>query len=302
MLQIPFTIYKITNLINGKIYIGRTIQKLKKRFSSHIRESHKEAPKYIISKSIKKYGKENFICESIDERATDIFQLIKLETKYIKQFNSLVPNGYNCILDDNNTRILSKRTLKKRKEQWKNLTTKEKLNYSQKQSKILQGLKREKQKNAFSKFVGIAKGRVNKITTNYVCKPTFMGKTYYNHFKYEKSAAVAYDLINLHFRGFDGTILNFPQYIPSYQKINLKKYFEWFVNKKRNLQKNKSSKFMGVGIVAKNKKQPKWRMRFYPEKITKYFKNEIDAAKYYDMLVMKYNLNKKLNFPQLESI
>ena len=53
-------IYKITNLINNKIYIGQTIRDVQIRWKEHLR-SKDEAP---IHKAIRKYGKER----SIDEK------------------------------------------------------------------------------------------------------------------------------------------------------------------------------------------------------------------------------------------
>ena len=51
-------IYKFENKINGKVYIGQTIQKLSKRISSHKYPSgNKNLP---IDAAIKKYGIENF--------------------------------------------------------------------------------------------------------------------------------------------------------------------------------------------------------------------------------------------------
>ena len=58
-------IYKITNLINGKIYIGQVYNKsVENRFIRH----YKNVMGYssIIDKTIAKYGKENFIVETID--------------------------------------------------------------------------------------------------------------------------------------------------------------------------------------------------------------------------------------------
>lgn len=57
-------IYKITNTINGYIYIGQTAQDdAYKRFSQHIIESRKNNPSIIVDKAIAKYGKENFTFE-----------------------------------------------------------------------------------------------------------------------------------------------------------------------------------------------------------------------------------------------
>lgn len=88
-------IYKIENLINGKIYIGQSIH-IEKRWTEHCRLSSNS----LISKAIKKYGKENFSFQIIKE-VSDLTELNNLEAKYIKQFNSLVPNGYNIVIEDN---------------------------------------------------------------------------------------------------------------------------------------------------------------------------------------------------------
>jgi group I intron endonuclease len=58
-----FKIYKITNKINQKIYFGYTKQILRNRFYGHCSESKNT----YISKSIRKYGRENFDVELIME-------------------------------------------------------------------------------------------------------------------------------------------------------------------------------------------------------------------------------------------
>lgn len=52
-------VYKITNLVNNKIYIGQT-NNLKRRFSEHINDKRKDNP---IHRALKKYGKDNFTFE-----------------------------------------------------------------------------------------------------------------------------------------------------------------------------------------------------------------------------------------------
>ena len=47
-------VYLIWNTVNGKRYVGQTVQPLKTRFNQH---SHTET---VIGKAIRKYGKENF--------------------------------------------------------------------------------------------------------------------------------------------------------------------------------------------------------------------------------------------------
>lgn len=92
-------IYKITNKINGKVYIGQTIRSLKKRFNEHCNNK-----KSTISKAIQKYGKENFTIEEIDG-ANNQSELNYKEWLLIYKFNSLTPNGYNIY---NNKKVRGK--------------------------------------------------------------------------------------------------------------------------------------------------------------------------------------------------
>lgn len=84
-------IYKITNNINGKVYIGQTINSLNRRFRQHC--NRKDRSLYW---AIKKYSKENFTIEEIDG-ANSLSELNYLEQHYIFIYNSLAPNGYNLV-------------------------------------------------------------------------------------------------------------------------------------------------------------------------------------------------------------
>jgi hypothetical protein len=78
-------IYKITNLVNNKIYIGKDTTSDPNYFGSGL----------IIRKAIKKYGLENFIKEVIDE-TEDYKELSKKEISWIKKLNSTNKKiGYN---------------------------------------------------------------------------------------------------------------------------------------------------------------------------------------------------------------
>lgn len=82
-------VYKITNKINNKCYIGQTVRKLSKRFSEHAALDRN----YKISNAIHKYGRENFVLEILEEGA-HIEDLNYLEVYYIKYYDS-INNGYN---------------------------------------------------------------------------------------------------------------------------------------------------------------------------------------------------------------
>lgn len=86
-------IYKITNLVNGKVYIGLTTCTITKRWNKHKQDAKTcERPLYC---SMRKYGIDNFKIESIDT-TEDFIELGRLERKYIAEYNSTDRNfGYN---------------------------------------------------------------------------------------------------------------------------------------------------------------------------------------------------------------
>lgn len=93
-------IYKITNKINKKCYIGQSID-IEKRWKAHITRSAKHnTEKYSekIYQAIRKYGISNFIFEVIEECSID--ELDEKELKWIKYYDSY-NNGYNMILKGN---------------------------------------------------------------------------------------------------------------------------------------------------------------------------------------------------------
>ena len=86
-------IYKITNNVNGKVYIGQTIQTIKERFYQHCAtKCSNSVLNMAIHKAIKKYGKSNFTIEVIEEVDKD--SLNDREKFWIEYYNSY-NNGYN---------------------------------------------------------------------------------------------------------------------------------------------------------------------------------------------------------------
>lgn len=81
-------IYKIENLINGKVYIGQSVH-IERRWQEHCRDSAES----VVAEAIRKYGVENFSFEVLKE--CSIEELDELEKLYIKEYGSLVPFGYN---------------------------------------------------------------------------------------------------------------------------------------------------------------------------------------------------------------
>ena len=82
-------IYKYTNKINGKIYIGQTKQQLQKR---HYKHSTQLDDNTYFHRAIKKYGIKNFILEIVEDDIP-LDQLNEREIYWIKYFNSYHTSG-----------------------------------------------------------------------------------------------------------------------------------------------------------------------------------------------------------------
>jgi group I intron endonuclease len=86
-------IYKITNIITQKIYVGQTKRTIQNRFKSHISEAMRNLYDTYLHRSIRKYGKENFIVEMVEECNHD--NIAEREIFWIQTLNAKAPNGYN---------------------------------------------------------------------------------------------------------------------------------------------------------------------------------------------------------------
>jgi group I intron endonuclease len=81
-------IYKTTNLINGKIYIGKDSKNNKKYIGGG----------KLLKLAIKKYGRKNFLKETIEVCET-IDELNQKEVYWIEKLNSRVSDiGYNILV------------------------------------------------------------------------------------------------------------------------------------------------------------------------------------------------------------
>ncbi len=76
--QLIYKIYKITNSIDDKIYIGSTRQTLRKRMEGHRSEVRKNNPK-TLSQHMKGNGIENFNIELIKEIQVPTAKLAKIQ-------------------------------------------------------------------------------------------------------------------------------------------------------------------------------------------------------------------------------
>ncbi len=88
-------IYKVTNKINGKVYIGQTYRSLKKRMKEHKFNALHTVYNSLFHAAIRKYGFDNFEWEVIVECKSEKM-LDRLEIKAIKDYESMHRlKGYN---------------------------------------------------------------------------------------------------------------------------------------------------------------------------------------------------------------
>ena len=87
-------IYKITNNVNGKIYIGKTNRSIEERFKEHCKDYlRRDFEKRPLYSAMRKYGVENFSIELVEE--TNIPE--ERERYWIEYYGSF-KNGYNATL------------------------------------------------------------------------------------------------------------------------------------------------------------------------------------------------------------
>lgn len=261
-------IYLITNLVNGKQYVGQTTSSLKLRFNRHFWDS--KYKKTYIAKAINKYNKNNFRIEEIDI-AYNQTQLNIVEAVYISWFNTLAPNGYNLVNFSNKGQC-SQQTRDKLKiiaNHPKNLKL------SSEKGKKLRGIP---YKNSSSKYVGVTKTKYS-----YKSNLSFNNKTVnIGHYSTEIEAAKAYDIKAIELYG-QNCNLNFPE---------LKEYY---INNQINIIKKTNHNYSSSGekyiFFCKNDKR--WIFRWYNKQSNKRkqksFINIQDAVEYRDFIFSNLN-------------
>lgn len=89
-----YDVYKITNKLNNKVYIGITSKGISARWKDHLWNAEHGCP-FKLHNAIRKYGKENFAIELIDY-CNSWNELTKKEKYYIAQYKSNEDEfGYN---------------------------------------------------------------------------------------------------------------------------------------------------------------------------------------------------------------
>lgn len=94
-------VYKITNITNGKIYVGQTTKSIKTRWRVHVYQAMRANYQTPLHRSIRKNGEANFAMETL-ATASSFEELTKLETEFILKLDACNPNvGYNLKREGN---------------------------------------------------------------------------------------------------------------------------------------------------------------------------------------------------------
>ena len=87
-------IYKITNTVNNKVYIGQTVQaNPKMRWYAHLADARRGKKSYLLD-SIRKYSKEFFVWEIIDV-ANTLDELNVKEQQWVQYYRAKGTVVYN---------------------------------------------------------------------------------------------------------------------------------------------------------------------------------------------------------------
>ena len=104
-------IYVFTNKINGKQYIGQSINIQDRKKQHYYRYKNEKDSGYnsAIHSAFRKYGWENFFFEILEECPQE--DLDEKERYWISRKNTLVPNGYNILSGGQQYRSLQNKSI-----------------------------------------------------------------------------------------------------------------------------------------------------------------------------------------------
>ena len=87
-------IYKITNIKNGKIYIGKTLGSISARWAEHCKEYKRDrSERRPLYSAMRKYGIDAFVVDEVEQCAADV---ISEREQYWIEFYASFKRGYNA--------------------------------------------------------------------------------------------------------------------------------------------------------------------------------------------------------------
>jgi group I intron endonuclease len=166
------SIYKITNIINGKIYIGFDI-KFPKRIKQHYNDS-KRGKQSPLCEDIRRYGWENFSNEVIYQ-SKDTTHCLKIMENYFINIYDSYTNGYNRTVGGNGSlkspRPKPESWRKKHSERMKNQNPRTGYKFSdEEKEKHSKKMKKFYNENPEKKLIGELNGMYGKKHSSEWCK------------------------------------------------------------------------------------------------------------------------------------
>jgi group I intron endonuclease len=270
-----YCIYKFTNMINGKSYIGKS-KRIKRRYQEHVKGTvwRTTGKKSLISKAIGKYGIENFSFEIIKECGSPE-EMNNDELKFILEYNTVVPNGYNLRHDYDEKYVVHENTKKKL-------------------SIIGQGIRHAKKDILKSQYIGVNPTPYGTFVTHVRINHKIKSKT----FATEIESAEAYDKMVMFLYGENARI-NFEERRNEYIKDDLEDFYKKFITNSIK----KTSKYKFVTMTSKKR----WIVKIYipknhKEKVPSLslgsFSSEDEAAETVDKMNWFFGLGYDFNFPE----
>ena len=105
-------VYLLTNRVNGKQYVGKTVQTAKGRWYQHCSCSKQDKGCPALSAAIRKYGQSSFNCHIL-WRGIEFSRMTQMEIFFIWLFGSIAPGGYNLTSGGEGVPGLSQESRKK---------------------------------------------------------------------------------------------------------------------------------------------------------------------------------------------
>jgi group I intron endonuclease len=94
-----YYIYKLTNRVNGKVYVGCTTVSVHTRWRGHL--STLRHLNYVtwteLYEAMKTDGPDNFSVETLEECEENMDAMRERERYWIRELSCLYPNGYNMV-------------------------------------------------------------------------------------------------------------------------------------------------------------------------------------------------------------
>jgi group I intron endonuclease len=99
-------VYLVTNLVNGKKYVGYTTRTIAKRWKEHLTLAARGSLLYFHC-ALRKYGLDNFRVELLETVVGTQVEIQAAEVRYIASQGSLAPDGYNLTVGGEGTHDFS---------------------------------------------------------------------------------------------------------------------------------------------------------------------------------------------------